>query len=129
MNGSDSGLVHGTPGTQQNVEQEELKSIVSVNESTRIYSSKSEAISGTSDYPQQIAVSAKKFFKGSSNAYNNYSVTISEDGSYHFIMEKPGNVPGSKAVYHKLVSPEGKTIKVYKDTFDPQGNLVHRKDK
>lgn len=29
----------------------------------------------------------------------------------------------------KIVDNNGKTIKVYKDTFDPLGNLVHRKDK
>ena len=87
------------------------------------------AIAGASSYPPAIASSAKKFFKGSSNAYNNYSITKEPDGSYHFIMEKPGNVPGSKAVYHKIVDSNGKTVSVYKDTFDPQGNLVHRKDK
>ena len=43
-------------------------------------------------------------------------------------MENPGRVPGSKAVYTKIIDSSGKTIKVYKDTFDPKGNLVHRKD-
>ena len=69
------------------------------------------------------------FLVRSSNAYNNYSITKEADGTYHFIMEKPGNVLGSKAVYHKIVDSDGKTFRVYKDTFDPQGNLVHRKDK
>lgn len=32
MNGSSSGLVHGTPGTQQTIEQTELKVIVDTNE-------------------------------------------------------------------------------------------------
>lgn len=32
MNGSRSGLVHGTPGTQQTIEQTELKSAVAINE-------------------------------------------------------------------------------------------------
>lgn len=134
MNGSSSGLVSGTPGTQITVEQGELKTIVTRNESSFStisisYRTKQSAIAGTSSYPPTIAGSAKKFFKGSSNAYNNYSIVREPDGSYHFIMEKPGNVPGSKAVYHKIIDPDGKTVSVYKDTFDPQGNLVHRKEK
>lgn len=129
MNGSSSGLVHGTPGTQQTMEQTELKSIVAANEGTLLASKKSDAISISASYPQPIASSARKFFKGSSNAYNKFTITKMTDGSYHFTMEKPGNVPGSKAVYHKIVSAEGKTIEVYKDTFDPHGKLVHRKDK
>ena len=32
MNGSSTGLVHGTPGTQQTIEQTELQSMVSANE-------------------------------------------------------------------------------------------------
>lgn len=134
MNGTSSGQASGTPGTQITVEQGELKATVANNESsvTTVHSSygnKQSAIAGTSSYLPAIASSAKKFFKGSSNAYNNYSITKEPDGSYHFIMEKPGNVPGSKAVYHKIVDANGKTVSVYKDTFDPQGNLVHRKDK
>lgn len=129
MNGSKSTLVHGTPGTQLTIEQDELKSIVENNESVRFFSSKSEAIAGTMAYPQQIAISAKRFFKGSSSGYRNYSITRTEDGFYHFVMEKPGDVPGSKALYHKIVSSDGSTLKVYKDTFDPDGKLVHRKDK
>ena len=134
MNGSSSNQVHGTSGTQSSMDQGNLKEKTSQNESSigtvsSVYSSKKDALAGTSSYPSPIASSAKKFFKGSSNSYNNYSITKSSDGTSHFIMEKPGNVPGSKAVYHKIVSSDGKTISVYKDTFDPQGNLVHRKDK
>ena len=134
MNGTSSGQASGTPGTQITTEQSELQTTVASNESTvetiaSTYGTKQSAIAGTSSYPPAIAASAKKFFKNSSNAYNNYSITKEADGTYHFIMEKPGNVPGSKAVYHKIVDSDGKTIRVYKDTFDPQGNLVHRKDK
>ena len=134
MNGRSSGQAIGTPGTQITVEQGELKATVASNESSvstlsTSYGTKQSAIAGVSSYPPTIASSAKKFFKGSSNAYNNYSIAKEPDGSYHFIMEKPGNVPGSKAVYHKIVDSNGKTVRVYKDTFDPQGNLVHRKEK
>ena len=44
-------------------------------------------------------------------------------------IENPGRVLGSKAIYYKIIDSEGKIIKVYKGTFDLQGNLVHRKDK
>ena len=51
------------------------------------------------------------------------------DGTYTIKMKNPGRVTGLKAVYYKIIDKDGKTIRVYKDTFDPQGNLVHRKDK
>ena len=51
------------------------------------------------------------------------------DGNYQIKMENPGKVPGSKAVYYKIVDPEGHTIRVYKETYDPNGNLVHVKEK
>lgn len=50
-------------------------------------------------------------------------------GSYVVKMTKPGNVPGSKAIYYKVVSADGKTLKVYKETYDPTGKLLHNKNK
>ena len=44
-------------------------------------------------------------------------------------MEKPGIVPGSKAIYYKIIDELGNLIKIFKDTFDPKGNLIHRKEK
>ena len=44
-------------------------------------------------------------------------------------MENPGKVPGSKAIYYKIVDSGGRTIRVYKETYDPSGKLVHRKEK
>ncbi len=134
MNGTDSNQVNGTKGTQTTIEQGELQSIVKANESAvqsiqSTYPTKQSALSGASSYPPAIAKSAKSFFKGGSNAYKNFTISRQSDGSYHFTMEKPGNVPGSKAIYHKIVSSDGETIRVYKDTFDPQGKLVHRKEK
>jgi len=46
-----------------------------------------------------------------------------------FTAEVPGRVPGSKAVYQKVVDPEGVTTGLTKTTFDPHGNVVHIKDK
>ncbi len=41
----------------------------------------------------------------------------------------PGKVPGSKAVYEKQIDANGTTIQYTKTTYDPQGNIVHVKDK
>ncbi|QEI14100.1 hypothetical protein FY115_05935 [Cellvibrio japonicus] len=41
----------------------------------------------------------------------------------------PGRVPGSKAVYEKQIDVNGQTIRATKTTYDPQGNIVHVKDK
>ncbi|MEJ1334502.1 MAG: hypothetical protein RPU37_00490 [Candidatus Sedimenticola sp. (ex Thyasira tokunagai)] len=41
----------------------------------------------------------------------------------------PGRVPGSKAVYEKQINAPGKTTQYTKTTYDPQGNIVHVKDK
>lgn len=90
---------------------------------------KSDALGSVNRIPELIQKSVKSFFKGSSNNYNNYSVTKNSDDTYTVKMENSDRVPGSKAIYYKIIDSDGKTIKVYKDTFDPQGNLVHRKDK
>jgi len=98
---------------------------------TSIYSgtSKSSALSSVSSLPKKIQGSAKSFFKGGSNHYDKFSVEKLSDGNYQIKMENPGKVPGSKAVYYKIVDPEGHTIRVYKETYDPNGNLVHVKEK
>lgn len=44
-------------------------------------------------------------------------------------MENPGKVPGSKAIYYKVIDENGKTVRVYKETYDPNGNLIHTKEK
>lgn len=91
--------------------------------------SKSSALSSVSSLPKEIQGSAKSFFKGGSNHYNNFSVEKFGDGSYQIKMENPGKVPGSKAIYYKIVDSGGRTIRVYKETYDPSGKLVHRKEK
>ncbi len=90
---------------------------------------KSSALKSVDKLPSNIRKSAKSFFKGSSNNYNSYSVIKNKNNTYTIKMENPGKVPGSKAVYNKIIDSDGKTIRVYKDTFDPMGKLVHRKDK
>jgi hypothetical protein len=41
----------------------------------------------------------------------------------------PGRVPGSSAVYEKQINAAGETTQYTKTTYDPQGNIVHVKDK
>ena len=41
----------------------------------------------------------------------------------------PGKVTGSKAVYEKQIDATGKTTQYTKTTYDPEGNIVHIKDK
>lgn len=50
-------------------------------------------------------------------------------GGCAFVSEVPGRIPGSKAVYEKQVDRCGNTTQYWKTTFDPQGNLIHAKDK
>ena len=46
-----------------------------------------------------------------------------------FIGEVPGRVPGSKAVYEKVVDTSGSTLSYTKTTYAPTGSIVHIKDK
>lgn len=113
MSKGDSGSFSGTKGTRT------------------LYTgkTKSNALSSVSSLPSPIQKSVKSFFKGSSNNYNSYSVQRTKEGGYLVKMENPGRVPGSKAVYYKEINSEGKTVRVYKETYDPSGKLVHTKEK
>ena len=91
--------------------------------------SKSSALQSISKLPKDIQKTAKSFFKGGSNRYNSFSVEKLDTENYRIKMENPGRVPGSKAIYYKEVDHKGNTIRVYKETYDPSGNLVHTKDK
>ena len=89
--------------------------------------SKADALKSIDNLPSELQSSVKNFFKKGSNAYNDFSVEKSADGNYIIKMTKPGDVPGSKAIYYKEIGPDDTVV--YKDTYDPDGNLVHRKNK
>lgn len=91
--------------------------------------SKASALSSVSSLPKKIQSSTKSFFKGGSNHYDSFSVKKLGNGNYQIKMENPGRVSGSKAIYYKIIDSEGKTIRVYKETYAPDGNLVHVKEK
>ena len=90
---------------------------------------KGDALKSVSALPPQVQKGAKSFFKGSSNRYNKYEIQKDSSGNFIIKMENPGRVPGLKAVYYKILDPDGKTVRVYKETYDPDGKLVHRKEK
>jgi len=91
--------------------------------------SKADALKSVDELPSNIQSKVKSFFKGGSSSYVDFSVEPMEDGSYIVKITKPGNVPGSKAIYYKIIDYAGSTVRVYKETYDPAGNLVHVKDK
>lgn len=60
----------------------------------------------------------------------NTGTTVSQAGKgVTFTSEVPGKVPGSKAVYEKSVNASGTTTGMKKTTVDPNGQVVHIKDK
>ncbi|WP_229390883.1 DUF2341 domain-containing protein [Methanosarcina sp. DH2] len=80
------------------------------------------------DLDPKVRTNINRFLAGK-NDYTNFIIKSGGDGSYLVTATKPGNVPGSYAVYYKEISSEGITTKVWKETFDPKGNLVHNKIK
>lgn len=90
---------------------------------------KFDALSSVKNLSETIQKSVKNFFKGGSNKYNSFSVEEKSNGNTILRMEKPGNVTGSKAIYYKEIDLLGNTIKVYKETYGPDGNLIHTKIK
>ena len=78
--------------------------------------------------PSNVQASAKDFFNNATRNFNKFSVALDTGGNTIIIMENPGEVQGSYAVYVKVISKEGRSV-VYKETYDPQGNLVHKKGK
>jgi hypothetical protein len=91
--------------------------------------SKADALNSVDDLPPNIQSGVKSFFKRGSNSYVDFSVEQTENGNYIARMTKPKNVPGSKAIYYKTIDYNGNTVKVYKETYDSTGNLIHIKDK
>jgi hypothetical protein len=89
---------------------------------------KGAALQSINELPIELQASVKSFYKRSSNAYKNFSVEKLPNGNYLAQMTKPGNVPGSKAIYYKEIKPDGSSF-VSKRTFDPNGNLIHIKEK
>lgn len=75
-------------------------------------------------------VNSLKSFLGKipSNSIGNVSIHTTKEMSV-FTTYSVGKVPGSYAVYTKVVDASGKTIGHSKKTYDDLGRLVHNKDK
>lgn len=64
------------------------------------------------------------------NAKSSATFKQLKDGNYLFEATSPAtNIPGSKAVYQKWVNAQGKTFKMLKTTYAPDGSVVHIKPK
>ncbi|MBX7229848.1 MAG: RHS domain-containing protein, partial [Burkholderiaceae bacterium] len=63
------------------------------------------------------------------NAKNNIELKSLPNGSIAAQATSPGKVPGSKAVYEKQIDANGNTVQYTKTTYDPDGKIVHVKDK
>jgi hypothetical protein len=63
------------------------------------------------------------------NARENIEIYFLPNESIAIQATSPGKVPGSKAVYEKQIDINGKTIQYTKTTYNPQGHIVHVKDK
>ncbi len=56
-------------------------------------------------------------------------VTEHDNGLIVLAYKKPGKVPGSYAIYYKIIFKDGTIRSVFKDTYDNHGKFVHRKIK
>ncbi|HUH41917.1 MAG TPA: hypothetical protein VLZ29_02250, partial [Sulfurimonas sp.] len=64
-----------------------------------------------------------------SNSKDTIKIIANKDNTITFEATSLGKVEGSKAVYKKTIDNDGKTISYQKETYNPDGNLVHNKDK
>ncbi len=89
-----------------------------------------QVLQGASQLPQKVLENFKRFAnKVPQNARSNAGLDTTANGGYRFTATSAGNVPGSRAVYQKIVDAGGKTIGYLKTTIDPNGNIVHVKNK
>ena len=63
------------------------------------------------------------------NARGSMTVSKAGIGLYKIEATSLGRVPGSRAVYTKIVNNKGETMQMYKTTYDNKGNIPHVKDK
>jgi hypothetical protein len=82
------------------------------------------------DLPEVVQSNLKRFAKKiPANSKTTIEIFDMGDGTYKFAATSVGKVPGSKAIYEKLVDASGKTISYIKTTIAPDGTIVHIKNK
>lgn len=79
--------------------------------------------------PEAVQQSGQRFVKKASKGSENFRLEKQANGSTKYSYDTPGKVPGSKATYEKIVDKKGTTVAATKTTFDPNGAIVHVKDK
>jgi RHS repeat-associated protein len=88
------------------------------------------AKSGTTVLEGSVESNFTRFVsKMPANSKGSATYELLEDGNYLFKATSPGKVPGSSALYEKLVNPLGETLKMNKTTFAPDGSIIHIKPK
>jgi hypothetical protein len=80
------------------------------------------------DLDPKVRTNINRFLAGK-NDYTDFAIKLQDSGSYLVTATKPGDVPGSYAIYYKEISSEGVTTRLWKESYDPQGNLIHNKIK
>lgn len=94
------------------------------------FPSRQDAIDGDYNAPSSVAENIRRFFKKSTtNHFSDFKVSSNTDGTFTAIGDNPGRVEGSHAVYVKIVDKNGKTIELYKTTYDNKNKFVHKKTK
>jgi len=79
--------------------------------------------------PNQLSNLKRFKDKIPSNSKNTVEILRDNNGNVVFKATSPGKVPGSSAVYEKIVDRTGATTGYVKTTYDNVGNLVHAKNK
>jgi hypothetical protein len=78
---------------------------------------------------EQQEASFARFKKKLPKGAKEPTVEALDNGGAVFRSEVPGRVPGSKAIYEKIVDTNGTTTGYFKYTYGPDGNLIHMKQK
>lgn len=81
---------------------------------------------------QQFEFLPHKIIKTVSEAtshYKDFEIFIDPDKNYIVAMTKPGNLPGRRAIYYYKITPTGKTLQMFKDSFYNGDKFDHRKYK
>ena len=83
------------------------------------------------EVPSEVEANLARFLKALPKAFKTGGQlrvdTVADD--FLFTADVPGNVPGSSAVYQKLVDAAGQTKEMIKTTLDAMGEVIHIKRK
>lgn len=93
------------------------------------FKNKNEFKNKISSFNVKIQNQLKRTLKKMSNSNTDITITEHENGLIVIRYKKPGNVPGSYAIYYKIIFKDGSIRSVFKDTYDNHGKFVHRKIK